>query len=128
MISLGSKLVCALVAAALVAGLSAQAYGSGGFGPTAGDCCCQVEPPSNVETTCGEPDNGCCPGEPKQSDDSPCSCACPTCGVMVRTINLFSAEGDLALLFSQDAKRLTLMPARLPASAVLGVDIQPPIA
>ena len=124
----GSKLVCALLAAVLVAALSVQAYGYGGFGPAVNDCCCKAEPTGDTEPACDESDNGCCPGESEQTDGEPCKCACSACCMMVRTINLFSAEGDLALLFSQDAERLTLMPARLPASAVLGVDIQPPIA
>ncbi|MBX2850183.1 MAG: hypothetical protein KTR15_00390 [Phycisphaeraceae bacterium] len=125
-----SKLVCALLAAILVAGLSAQAFGSGqaifGYGPSGDDCCCS-EPATDTTPSCGDLENGCCP-EPGQTDDSPCSCACSSCSAMSRTVNLFSVDIDFSLLFTRDAQLLVLMPNRLPASAVLGVDIQPPIA
>lgn len=126
-----SKLVCTLLAAIFVAGLSVQASGSGdalfGYGPSGDDCCCKSIPAQQADSTCGELDNACCP-EPGQTDDSPCTCACSNCSVMTRTVNLFSVETDFALLFTRDAQLLVLMPNRLPASVVLGVDIQPPIA
>lgn len=47
---------------------------------------------------------------------------------MARTINLFSSSALIAPLFVSGEQRLFVMPDTLPASAVLGVDIQPPIA
>ncbi|MEO0476133.1 MAG: hypothetical protein AAF085_09230, partial [Planctomycetota bacterium] len=111
-----------------VAGLFAQPYGYGVTRIAADDCCCQSEPASDNGSTCDGSDSACCPGDNKPSDYSPCTCMCSTCSVMVRTVNLFSFEPDLALLFTQDAERLTFMPTHQPASASLGVDIQPPIA
>jgi hypothetical protein len=129
--NISSKLIGTLLAAFLVAGLTVQAYGSAGalldYGPTGDDCCCNSVPEQDDESTCGDLENGCCP-EPGQSEDAPCSCACSNCSVMSRTVNLFSVDADCSLLFSRDAQFLVLMPNRLPASAVLGVDIQPPIA
>lgn len=46
---------------------------------------------------------------------------------MVRTVNLFSAEVPLTLLFKTSPQRLRPMPHSLPASAALSVAIQPPI-
>lgn len=128
MINTGSNLIGALLAVILVAGMSAQAYGFGAYRIAADDCCCQSEPVNGNESACDSAETTCCPNENRPSEDSPCSCSCTGCSVMVRTVNLFSPELDLALLFTQDAERLTCVPTRLPASAALGVDIQPPIA
>lgn len=122
-----SKLICALLAAILVVGLSAQSYGSDRMSASGVDCCCQSVPAPQADSDCGEPKNDCCP-EPGDRDDSPCSCACSSCCVVSRTVNLLSIDLDLAVLLPRDAKPVLLMPNRLPASAVLSVDIQPPIA
>ena len=126
-----SKLIGALLATFLVAGVTLQAYGSAGalpgYGPSGDGCCCETGLEQNADSDCGDLDNGCCP-EPGQTDDGPCSCACSNCSVMSRTVNLFSMEADFSLLFTRDARLLVLMPNHQPASAVLGVDIQPPIA
>lgn len=128
MLSTGSKLVCAFLATIFVAGLFAQSYGYGAIRIAADDCCCHSEPVNDSASTCDDFDDNCCPGDNKPSDDSPCTCMCSTCSVMVRTLNLFSAEPDLGMLFTQDAERLTVVPTQRPTSASLGVDIQPPIA
>lgn len=125
---MGSKLVCAFLATILVTGLFAQSYGYGATRIATDDCCCHSEPANDNGSTCGDSDNACCPGDNKPSEDSPCTCMCSTCSVMVRTLNLFSAEPDLALLFTQNAERLKFVLTQRPASASLGVDIQPPIA
>ena len=125
--NLCSKLVCALLAVMLVAGLSAHSYGSDRLGPSGDDCCCQTANDKQADSDCVETENDCCP-EPGEDNDVPCSCACSGCSAMSRTVNLLSIDADLAVLFTRDTQPLLLMPNRLPASAVLGVDIQPPIA
>lgn len=125
--SICSKLVCGLLASIFVVGLSAQTYGSDGLIASGDGCCCQSVPVQQADSDCGEPVNDCCP-EPGEKEESPCSCACSSCCVVSRTVNLLSIDLDLAVLLPRDAQPLLLMPNRPPASAVLSVDIQPPIA
>lgn len=121
--------VCLLLTVIVVAGMGLSAQG---FGPTAGpsgnDCCCKVDAASDTCSVEKDSDSDCCPGQPGQTDDEPCSCACSSCNAMARTISLFSTDTLTAPLFDSGAQLLAVMPQSLPASAVLGVDIQPPIA
>lgn len=123
-----AQLACLLLAAIVVAGMGLSAQGYGATTEQSADCCCIADRTSDTVQDCNEADSACCPDKPSQSEDDPCSCACSSCSVMVRTVNLFSAEAPTALLSESDAQRLVPMPDSLPASAVLGVDIQPPIA
>lgn len=122
------QLACLLLAAIVVAGMGLSAQGYGATTEQSADCCCTTDRTSDTAQDCNEADTACCPTKPSQSEEDPCSCACSGCNAMVRTVNLFSAEAPAALLSESDAQRLVPMPDSLPASAVLGVDIQPPIA
>lgn len=121
-----AKLACLLLTAMVLVGmgLSTQAYGL----TPAVDCCCQAEAVTESDEA------SCCPGgstskqHPKEQDSEDCPCSCPTCGVMVRTANFYSIDTLTMPLFSSVPQFVDLLPDSRPASAVLGVDIQPPIA
>lgn len=123
-----SQLAFLLLAAIIVAGMGLSAQGYGATAERSTDCCCAMDRTSDTTHDGEALDASCCPTEPDQSEEDPCSCACSGCNAMVRTVNLFSVDTLTVPLFASDAQLFVLMPDSRPASAVLGVDIQPPIA